>query len=253
MTRSPVVAGNWKMHGTRGRARALVQDIAQGLDPDLRCEVVVFPPFVHLDAALQEAEGSPVRVGAQNVHAEPQGAHTGEISLGMLIDLGCSEVLIGHSERRHIYGETDEIIAAKFARVATEADAPRIVLCVGETRAQRDAGKTLDVIRAQLACVRPHPEVFPRTRIAYEPVWAIGTGQAATPAMAQEVHRTIRAELDSLVGESAASGTSILYGGSVKASIARELFAQDDIDGVLVGGASLKAGEFLDICHAVRK
>ena len=250
MGRPAVVAGNWKMHGTRAEARALVHALAQGLD-GIACEVAVFPPFVHLETALAAAAGSRIAVGAQNASAEAHGAHTGEISAGMLADLGCSDVLLGHSERRHIYGETDAVIAAKFAHIASTPEAPRIVLCVGETRAQRDAGRTLDVIRAQLACARAQPDAFPRARIAYEPVWAIGTGLPATAETAQEVHRAIRAELGDIAGAQTAADTAILYGGSVRAANAPELFAQPDIDGGLVGGASLQAGEFLEICRSM--
>lgn len=252
MSRTPVIAGNWKMHGKREQACTLLRDIAAGIGDAPPCEVVVFPPFVHLDAVCTAAQDTPIKVGAQNANAHAHGAHTGEIALAMLVDLGCTEVLLGHSERRHVYGEAENVIAEKVA-TASAADALRIMLCVGETQAQRDAGQTAEVLRTQLACVREHDHIFPRARIAYEPVWAIGTGLAATPAMAQEAHTIIRTELAALAGADAASETAILYGGSVKAANAAELLGQADVDGALVGGASLDADEFLKICRVVRE
>ena len=249
MSRPAVVAGNWKMHGTLAEARARTRAVAAGLD-GLACEVLLCPPFAHLPAVLEEAAGTRLAVGAQNVCAHAEGAHTGEVSAAMLAELGCGAVLIGHSERRHLYREEDADIGAKFALLHGLAGAPRIVLCVGETLEEREAGRTLDVLRAQLAVAAEHPGAFPRARIAYEPVWAIGTGRAATPELAQEAHAGIRAHLRETVG-AAADDTAVLYGGSVRAANAAALFAMPDIDGGLVGGASLAAGEFLDICRAV--
>ena len=257
MTRPTVVAGNWKMHGSRDSARALARALVQGVEDDANREVLLCPPFVHLLDVLEETAQSSIQVGAQNVCDQPEGAYTGEVSVAMLAELGCSHVIIGHSERRHVYGEPDELIEQKFALLHQSSqqdlpNAPRAILCVGETLEEREAGRTLDVIHRQLQPVRNFPDAFPRALIAYEPVWAIGTGVAATPDMAQEVHAAIRAHLKQELG-AAAQETVVLYGGSVKASNASELFAMQDIDGGLIGGASLKADEFLAICQAVRK
>ncbi len=257
MTRPTVIAGNWKMHGSRDSARALARAIVQGIEDSAHLEVLLCPPFVHLLDVLEETTQSPVEVGAQNVCDQPEGAYTGEVSAFMLANLGCTHALIGHSERRHVYGESDELIERKFALLHQSAQPgtehmPRAVLCVGETLEEREAGRTLEVIRRQLQPVRRFPEAFPRARVAYEPVWAIGTGVAATPDMAQEVHAAIRAHLEQEIGD-AAQDTVVLYGGSVKAANASELFSMPDIDGGLIGGASLKAEEFLAICEAVRK
>ena len=245
------------MHGSRDTARALAHTIVQGVEDFADQEVLLCPPFVHLLDVLEETAESPVRVGAQNVCDQPEGAHTGEVSVAMLTELGCSHVIIGHSERRHVYGEPDELIERKFTRLHQSAqqnlpNAPRAILCVGETLEEREADQTLDVIHRQLQPVRNFPDAFPRALIAYEPVWAIGTGVAATPDMAQEVHAAIREHLEQELG-TAAQDTVVLYGGSVKAANASELFSMPDIDGGLVGGASLKADEFLSICQAVRK
>ena len=257
MTRPSVVAGNWKMHGSRNSARALARAVARGAEDFTDREILLCPPFVHLIDVLEETARSSVRVGAQNVCDQPEGAHTGEVSVAMLAELGCSRVIIGHSERRHAYGESDQQIERKFALLCQEArrdasNAPRAILCVGETLEEREAGQTMDVIRRQLEPARRFPEAFPRALIAYEPVWAIGTGVAATPDMAQEVHAAIRARLEREIG-AAARDTALLYGGSVKADNASDLFSMPDIDGGLIGGASLKADEFLAICQAVRK
>ena len=254
MTKPTVVAGNWKMHGSRDTARALVRAVVQGVGNATDPGVLLCPPFVHLLDVLEETAESPVHVGAQNVCDQPEGAFTGEVSVAMLTELDCSHVIIGHSERRHVYGESDELIERKFALLHQSAQqgAPRAILCGGETPEEREAGRTLDVIHRQLQPARSFPDAFPHALIAYEPVWAIGTGVAATPDMAQEVHAAIRAHLEQEVG-TAAQDTVVLYGGSVKAASASELFSMPDIDGGLVGGASLKADEFLSICQAVRK
>ena len=257
MTRPTVVAGNWKMHGSRDTARVLARAVVQGIGNTTDLEVLLCPPFVHLLDVFEETAESPVQVGAQNVCDQPEGAFTGEVSVAMLAELGCSHVIIGHSERRHVYGESDELIKQKFALLnqsVQEGDPgmPRAILCVGETLEEREAGRTLDVIHRQLQPARRFPDAFPRALIAYEPVWAIGTGVAATPDMAQEVHAAIRTHLEQEIG-TAAQDTVVLYGGSVKAANASELFSMPDIDGGLVGGASLKANEFLSICQAMRK
>ena len=253
MSRPAVVAGNWKMHGSLAAARDRARAVAAGLD-GVACEALLCPPFVHLPAVLEAAAGTRLAVGAQNVCARAEGAHTGEVSAAMLAELGCAAALIGHSERRRLYREGDADVAAKFARLhelaAADERAPRIVLCVGETLAEREAGRAMDALRAQLAVAGEHPGAFPRARIAYEPVWAIGTGRTAAPELAQEAHAGIRARLREMVG-AAADDTAILYGGSIRAANAAALFAMPDIDGGLVGGASLAAGEFLDICRAV--
>ena len=257
MTRPTVVAGNWKMHGSRDTARALARSVVQGVENSANQEVLLCPPFVHLLDVLEETAQSPVQVGAQNVCDQAEGAYTGEVSAAMLAELGCSHVIIGHSERRHVYGESDELIERKFTLLHQSAqqdipNAPRAILCVGETLEEREAGQTLNVIHRQLKPVQLFPEAFPRALIAYEPVWAIGTGVAATPEMAQEVHASIRAHLEQELG-AAAHDTVLLYGGSVKASNAAELFAMPDIDGGLIGGAALKSDEFLAICQSMRK
>ena len=257
MPRPTIVAGNWKMHGTRDTARALARAIVQEAAGADHLTIMLCPPFVHLHDVLEIAAQSPVNVGAQNVCDQPEGAFTGEVSAAMLAELGCSHVLIGHSERRHVYGESDALIQRKFALLheqtrAQSDNAPIPVLCVGETLAEREAGKTMDVIARQLQPVRQHPEACPRALLAYEPVWAIGTGVAATPEMAQEVHANIREWLRAEVGP-AAEETAVLYGGSVKPDNAAELFTMPDIDGGLIGGASLVAEDFMAICECMRK
>ena len=249
MTRPTVVAGNWKMHGTRSGARALARAIVKGVPSLVGREVILFPSFVHLPDILGETKGSPVQVGAQNVCDRPSGAYTGEVSAAMLADLGCSHVIIGHSERRHVYFESDDLIERKFDllhELRNDAGVPKPILCVGETLDERKEGKTMAVLRRQLLPALSHPDAFPRALIAYEPVWAIGTGVAATPEMAQETHASIREYLRHEIG-AVAQDTVLLYGGSVKASNAASLFAMPDIDGGLVGGASLQADEFLSI------
>ncbi len=256
MPRPTVIAGNWKMHGDRASARALAQTVVAGAGEAPDCEILLCPPYVHLLDVLEATKNSPVGVGAQNVCDQTQGAYTGEISVGMLTECGCDAVIIGHSERRHVYGESDELIGRKFALLHQSAqenpDTPRAILCVGETLEEREAGQTLDVIRAQLQPALDCPEAFPRAWIAYEPVWAIGTGVAATPDMAQEVHAAIRQEMTDAFG-SIADEVIVLYGGSVKPDNAGELFPMPDIDGGLIGGASLDADSFLSICENVRK
>ncbi|MGA0805030.1 MAG: triose-phosphate isomerase [Pseudohongiellaceae bacterium] len=264
--RRPLVAANWKMHGQGAQAAALMQALVAGLADAAGVDVLVCPPFVHLalaQAALAEVAAGGVagggskhgsakgrmQLGAQNVHQEDEGAFTGEISAPMLADAGCSHVLVGHSERRALCGETDAIVAAKF--VAAQRAGLTPVLCVGESAAQRQQGSTAGIVRRQLQAVveSAGAEAFAGAVIAYEPVWAIGTGLTARPEQAQEVHALIRAEL-SQCGCAGAAQVRILYGGSVRAANAAELLGQPDIDGALVGGASLVADEFLAICRA---
>ncbi len=247
--RRPMVAGNWKMHGTC----ASVAELAEGLR-DLvlssDVDVAVFPSSVHVGQVLVGLQGSGIQVGAQDCSVEPMpGALTGEICASQLLDLGCSFVLVGHSERRQLLGETDEVVVRKFAAAQMCCLTP--ILCVGETLEQREAGRTLEVVVRQLGCVidKLGVGVFSRAVVAYEPVWAIGTGLTASPQQAQEVHAVIRRQLAAENAEIAA-GVRILYGGSVKAASAVELFGMPDIDGGLVGGASLNANEFGAICRA---
>jgi triosephosphate isomerase len=249
MARRPLVAANWKMHGQKALTDALARDLVAGLAGEQRIDVLVCPAFVHLSRFGAAIAGTNMLMGAQNVHEEAEGAFTGEVSAPMLRDIGCSHVLVGHSERRVLCGETDARVAAKF--VAAQAAGLQPVLCVGESAGEREAGLTGAVVRRQLRAVleTAGAEAFANAVVAYEPVWAIGTGLTASPAQAQEVHALIRAEL-AACGCSAADEVRLLYGGSVKAANAAELFEQLDIDGALVGGASLVAEEFLAICNA---
>ncbi|HVY23329.1 MAG TPA: triose-phosphate isomerase [Steroidobacteraceae bacterium] len=246
--RRPLVAGNWKMHGSRAENGALLQALLASVDT-ARADVLVCVPFVYAAEVANQLRGKPIKVGAQSVCAETQGAFTGEVSAAMLKDIGCEYVIVGHSERRSIYNEDDALVARKYIAAQSQGLIP--VLCVGETLAQRDANQTFNVIETQLAAVIAAAGIASLNKavIAYEPVWAIGTGRTATPEQAQEVHAFIRqylAKQDAAV----ANAVQILYGGSVKGANAAELFAMKDVDGGLVGGASLKADEFLKICAA---
>lgn len=246
MMRKPLVAGNWKMNGSLAGAQALARDIRAGLgDLPHQVDVAMFPPYVHLPAALAVTAGPALAVGAQDADEHDDGAYTGAVSAAMLQDLGCAMVIVGHSERRSLYGDDDARVAAKFEAVQNHAMQP--LLCLGETLDEREAGATEAVVIRQLMAVvnRAGLEAFERAVIAYEPVWAIGTGRTATPQQAQEVHSLVREAL----GE-AGKTVRILYGGSVKPDNAAELFGQPDIDGGLIGGASLEASSFLAICRA---
>jgi triosephosphate isomerase len=247
--RKPLVAGNWKMHGSRADNASLVRDLLDALRPEWAADVLLCPPYVYLWETGRLIKDSDITLGAQNVCAETQGAFTGEVSAAMLRDVGCRYVLVGHSERRQIFGENDTLVARKF--VASLAHALTPVLCVGETLDERETGRTHEVVSRQLDAVLAVSGIaaFGSAVIAYEPVWAIGTGRNASPEQAQEVHGLIRRKLEALDATIAASAR-ILYGGSVKASNARDLFSMPDIDGGLVGGASLKADEFARICAA---
>ena len=247
--RKPLVAGNWKMYGTRAENAALVRTLLDLLQPGARAEVLVCPPFVYLWETGRLLKDSEVALGAQSVCAESLGAFTGEVSGAMLRDVGCRYVLVGHSERRQLYGESDSLVARKFMAAQAQGLVP--VLCVGETLEEREGGRTTEVVARQLEAVLSVSGVGAQASavIAYEPVWAIGTGRTASPEQAQEVHAMIRGKVAAL-DATIASSVRILYGGSVKASNARELFAMADIDGGLVGGASLKAEEFAQICAA---
>ena len=246
--RRPVVAGNWKMHGSRADNTRLVDALVEASDA-LPCVVVVCPPAVYLWEVGRQVKDSPIALGAQTLCAEAQGAFTGEVSAAMLRDVGASYVIVGHSERRALYGETDALVARKF--VAAQAAGLTPILCVGETLEEWERGVTEQVVARQLDAVLEVAGVaaFARAIVAYEPVWAIGTGKNATPEQAQAVHAFIRARIaarDAIIGD----GLRLLYGGSVKAANAAELFGQPDVDGGLVGGASLKAEEFVRICAA---
>jgi triosephosphate isomerase len=245
--RTPLVLGNWKMHGTIAEARALAGGVRDGLKRPRGVDVGVCPPFTAMAAVAETLAGSPVRLGAQNCHYEASGAHTGEISPPMLVDLGCRLVLLGHSERRKEMGETDEQINKKMHAALAHALTP--VLCVGETAEERRQGLTFTTVEGQLRAglAGLGPELITRCLLAYEPVWAIGTGVNATPAQASEVHGYLRGLLSELASKEIAQTVRILYGGSVKADNADALLAEADIDGGLIGGASLKAAEFIAI------
>jgi len=247
--RRKIVAGNWKMHGSRATNGQLLEAIVSGFGGDAHVDCIVCPPFVYLHEISRLLRDASVQLGAQDVCAESPGAYTGEVAGSMLRDVGCRYVLVGHSERRSLYGEDDRLVARKF--VAAQAAGLTPILCVGETLAEREAGSTYEVIERQLEAVLAIVEVaaLAQSRIAYEPVWAIGTGRNATPDQAQDVHAFIRGRIAARDAKIAAA-LPLLYGGSVKAGNASELFAMPDVDGGLIGGASLKADEFLAICRA---
>lgn len=251
--RKPLVAGNWKMHGSRDFTAKLLNELLEALsDERIQNEIAICPPYVYLADASRLLKDSGVRLGAQNVSAEESGAFTGEIAAQMLGEFDVSYVIVGHSERRALYGESDTLVARKFMAAQRVDLTP--ILCVGETLEEREAGRTLEVVERQLQAVLDAAgiEAFARAVVAYEPVWAIGTGQTATPEQAQDVHAAIRRML---VAKNDTIGNSVrlVYGGSVKASNAAELFAMPDIDGGLIGGASLEAEQFLNICRAARQ
>ena len=245
--RTPLLAGNWKMNGLRGDAEALARAIASRSSGVDGREVLLAPPFTALEAVARGLGDSPVKLGAQNLHWEPKGAFTGEVSAAMLADAGCSHVILGHSERRQFFGETDADVAKKIGAAHQASLVP--IVCVGESLAEREADRTLDVVGSQLrgGLAGLAAGDIGGLVVAYEPVWAIGTGKVASPAQAQEVHAFIRQTLAELADEAAASRCRILYGGSVKPDNVDELMAEADIDGALVGGASLDADSFLRI------
>lgn len=254
--RKGLVAANWKMHGSRESNAALLDALVTGLEQaglvnNAETDVLICPPSVYLDQVRHLIGNSKLLLGAQNVHSEATGAFTGENSASMLRDIGCSHVIIGHSERREIFAESDSFIAAKFS--AAQANGLIPILCVGETQEQREAGETKAIVLRQLAAVLESAGIqsFNNAVVAYEPVWAIGTGLTATPEQAQEVHALIRNTMSEQDVE-IANNIQILYGGSVKGANAVELFAQPDIDGGLVGGASLDAEDFIKICSSFR-
>jgi triosephosphate isomerase len=246
--RKAVIAGNWKMHKTNGEARLLARAIKAGTSDVSHCEIVMAPPFTALAAVSDEIKGSSLVLAAQNVYWEPKGAFTGEISVSMLEDIGCGMAIIGHSERRQYFGETDASVNRRVHAVLESTLNP--IVCIGETLAERESGKHHSVVAQQLAggldgLTR---QSLLRIILAYEPVWAIGTGRTASPETAQEMHRLIRDWLSEKFGEEAQE-IRILYGGSVKPDNIDALMLQPDIDGALVGGACLEAESFLRIIH----
>lgn len=250
--RKKVIAGNWKMYMDIAGAVNLITGIKAGLNKDsLNCDVVICPPAVNLETANELVKNSPVGLGAQNMYFEDQGAFTGEISAPMLKAVGCGYVILGHSERRTIFGEKDELINKKVIKALASGLTP--IFCIGETLEERENGTTFSVVKTQITegLKGVSADDITKVIVAYEPVWAIGTGKTASPEQAQEVHKYIRTLLSEMYGSANAESVTIQYGGSVKPENAAELLGQPDIDGALVGGACLKADSFLAIIHAV--
>ena len=250
MTRKKLIAGNWKMNKTSADAVSLAHDIVVAVGTQSSVEVVVCPPFTALEGVARAIDGSLVKLGAQNMHFESSGAFTGEISAPMLRALFATHVILGHSERRTLFGETDELVNKKV--LAALKNQLRPILCVGEVLAEREAGSTLKVVQTQAerALDGVSKELASSIVIAYEPVWAIGTGKVATTEQAQEVHGFIRGLLTKLYGEAVAQRVRILYGGSMKPANAPDLLSQKDIDGGLIGGASLESRSFVELIRA---
>ena len=247
-SRTPYVAANWKMHKTVAEAAEFVDALLPQIAAT-QSDVVICPPFTALSAVVERRYGTAVKVAAQNMHEEDSGAYTGEVSAAMLAEFGCRFVIVGHSERRTLFGESNEAVARKYAAALKAGLTP--ILCIGETLVQREAGSTEETVAAQLGTVLEScgPQSFTHAVIAYEPVWAIGTGKTATPEQAQAVHAFIRGRL-AAQDEAVAANVQVIYGGSVKGANAAQLFAMPDIDGGLIGGASLDAQEFSTICQA---
>jgi len=249
-TKKKLIAGNWKMNGSLAANEALVKALLKGVGTP-SCDIAVCVPAPYLAQVQALVAGSPIALGAQDVSAQPQGAFTGEQSAAMLKDFGVRYAILGHSERRQYHGETDELVAAKTGAALANGITP--IVCVGETLAEREAGHTEEVVKRQLAAViHVNGHCISEIVVAYEPVWAIGTGKTATPEQAQAVHAVLRAQLHHAASEHAA-GICILYGGSMNAANAAQLLAQPDIDGGLIGGASLKAPDFLQIISAAAR
>ncbi len=248
--RKKFVAGNWKMYTTAGSARALAEAVVKGVGQEDRVTVAVCPPFPYLLSVAEAVRGSKVGLGAQNLYPEKEGAFTGEVSPAMLTDVGCRYVIVGHSERRHKLGETDAFINRKVH--AGLAAGLSVILCVGETLQEREANQTEAVLHAQLtgSLAGITAAQLARVVLAYEPVWAIGTGRNATPDQAQQAHAFVRRQVAKMCGEEAARALPIQYGGSVKPDNAAVLLREPDVDGALVGGASLQAEQFLAIVRA---
>ena len=248
--RTKIVAGNWKMNKTLKETEALLAELSAKL-PDTDAEVIVAPTFVNLDAATRHLESSVIQVAAQNMHHAENGAYTGEISADMLLDIGVDTVILGHSERRALFGETDDFLAKKVDTAM--AKNMRAIFCFGEELQARQAGNHFKVVEAQLKNALFHlgADAWQRIVLAYEPVWAIGTGETASPEQAQEMHAFIRKTINEKYGASVAQNVTILYGGSVKPNNAKEIFSKPDVDGGLIGGASLKADDFVEIIKAI--
>jgi len=252
-TRKYLIAGNWKMNKTAAEGAELAKAIVAAVGKETSVNVVVCPTFTSLDAVSKVLEGSNVVLGAQNMHPKASGAYTGEIAANMLRQFFVGYVILGHSERRQYFAETDAFVNEKV--LATLANNMRPILCVGETLEEREAGKTIELITAQVreGLKGVKPEQSDAVVVAYEPIWAIGTGKTATPAMAQEVHAAIRVELKKVLGAAQAEKVRILYGGSMKPSNAVELLAEPDIDGGLIGGAALEAASFVALVEAAKQ
>ncbi len=248
------IAGNWKMNpSTWEAARALALEVSEGVGSEVSTRVAICPPSVYLKDIDEAIAGSPIGLGGQNMHWKSDGAFTGELSGAMLVDAGCTHVILGHSERRHGMGETDSVVNLKLHAALAVGLIP--IVCIGETLDEREADKTESVVAAQLdgSLAGVSPEAMAGVVLAYEPVWAIGTGKVATPDQAQAVHAFIRGRLAATFGEATAGRVVVQYGGSVKADNAADLLARQDIDGALVGGASLKSADFLGILAAARQ
>lgn len=247
--RNKLVAGNWKMFGSRAMTRSLVAGLAAEFADGAPCEIAVCPPFPYLDEACRAADGTAVTVGAQDVSDQDEGAFTGQVSGAMLAEIGCRYAIVGHSERRSLNGEGDALVAAKF--IAAQSHGLTPILCVGESLEERESDRTEEVVGRQVRAVLAAAgiEAFARAVIAYEPIWAIGTGRTASPEQAQAVHAFIRGLLRA-ENANIADFVKVLYGGSVKAANAAEIFAMPDVDGGLVGGASLEVEGFASICRA---
>ncbi len=249
MARRPLIAGNWKLQNGLEASASLARAVAAGVDETTRPEVVLAPVFTALSTVASAVQGTLVGLAGQDLHWEDKGAFTGEVSAPLLVDVGCSHVIVGHSERRQFFGDTDALVRRKVEAALRGMLVP--IACVGETLEEREAGRTLEVVLRQLdGIVKDLPDVA-RLVVAYEPVWAIGTGRVARPEDAQDVHRALRNRVRDLAGDVIADGLRLLYGGSVKPDNAAGLLGQDDIDGALVGGASLDATHFLAIVNAV--
>lgn len=247
--RTPIIAGNWKMNKNKAEALALVKELKDKVSSLSGVDMVVCPVFTSLDAVCQELKGSNIKVGAQNAYFEANGAFTGEIAIDMISELGCEYIILGHSERRAIFGETDELINKKVKAVLDAGLTP--IVCVGETLEDREANKTEDVVKEQCqgSLAGLTDDEMAKCVIAYEPVWAIGTGKTASPEQANAVHTFIRNLLASDFSQDVADRVRIQYGGSVNPSNVKELMGMSDIDGALVGGASLKADSFFDLVN----
>ncbi len=248
--RRTFIAGNWKMNKTADEGAGLVRELVQELAGCDNADVAVCPPAISLSSVAVELRGSNIELGAQNMHAETSGAYTGEISAGMLRGVGCKYVILGHSERRQMFGETDQIVNKKVIAALAAELAP--IVCVGETLEEREAGQTEEVVFAQVrnSLAGLEAKDMLKVTLAYEPIWAIGTGKTASPDQAQEVHAGIRGVLVELFGSACAEAVRIQYGGSVKPDNAKTILGQVDVDGALVGGASLKASDFAAIVRA---